>query len=151
MRPIPTLAREAERFWARFDKNGPLHPKLGTHCWLWTGCHNSAGYGQLKFRGKVTRSHRVALELGLGIDLGTLQALHHCDTRICGNPEHLYPGTPLDNMRDKVRRGRHPDSRKTHCPQGHEYNDINTYRRNKRRYCRICTRQHYENSRAKAA
>lgn len=27
---------------------------------------------------------------------------------------------------------------KTHCPQGHEYDEANTYRWNGRRFCRTC-------------
>lgn len=34
---------------------------------------------------------------------------------------------------------------KTHCPQGHPYNDANTHLYDGRRYCRAC---HYEHSRA---
>lgn len=36
--------------------------------------------------------------------------------------------TPAHNMR-----------RKTHCPQGHEYTEANTYRTNGRRVCRACS------------
>lgn len=30
----------------------------------------------------------------------------HCDNPPCCNPRHLYAGTPLDNVVDKVERGR---------------------------------------------
>lgn len=39
---------------------------------------------------------------------------HTCDNRRCINPEHLVKGTTLDNMRDKVERGR--QARGTRCP-----------------------------------
>ncbi len=28
---------DEERFWTRVNKDGPVHPVLGTACWLWTG------------------------------------------------------------------------------------------------------------------
>lgn len=39
------------------------------------------------------------------IPLG-MQALHHCDNKLCVNPEHLYAGSHADNMRDAKARGR---------------------------------------------
>jgi hypothetical protein len=32
--------------------------------------------------------------------------LHHCDNRTCVNPEHIYIGTPQQNMDDMHIRGR---------------------------------------------
>jgi hypothetical protein len=34
--------------------------------------------------------------------------MHRCDVRSCLNPKHLDLGTPLANMRDKMRKGRQP-------------------------------------------
>jgi hypothetical protein len=58
-------------------------------------------------QGKVVYLHRKALEnkLGRKIHQG-MMALHICHNRDCINPDHLYEGTHLDNMRDMVQSGR---------------------------------------------
>ena len=43
--------------------------------------------------------------------------LHHCDNPPCVNPDHLYAGTQMDNMRDASRRKRLANQRKTECPR----------------------------------
>jgi len=34
-----------------------------------------------------------------------MQALHHCDNKICVNPDHLYIGTRSQNAKDAFDRG----------------------------------------------
>lgn len=103
----------AERFWSKVDKNGPVHPRLGTACWLWTGSHGDHGYGHIQIGRRIEKAHRVALWLTTGTN-PELMVLHHCDNGHvgCVRPEHLYEGTHLDNMRDKRERGR------TNAPKG---------------------------------
>lgn len=98
-RPAPL----AERLAARVERRGP------NECWPWTGplFGKSVKYGQLKSKGRNRPAHRVALELHLGRELAPgMSALHTCDNGGCCNWAHLYEGTPADNMRDKVERGR---------------------------------------------
>ena len=77
-------------------------PEPNTGCWLWLGGMTGDGYG-VAF-GKL--AHRVAYRAYKGpIPVGAV-IRHKCDNPACVNPEHLVAGTHLDNMADKVRRGR---------------------------------------------
>ena len=56
---------------------------------------------------------------------------------------NLAYGTSSENKRDMIAHGTHPESRKTHCPRGHEYTPENTYTHPTRsggvgRQCRTC-------------
>jgi hypothetical protein len=89
-------------FWERVTRKGPLaYDGLG-RCWNWLGGLYANGYGQ--FRGQ--RAHRVAYQLSIGPIQKGIQILHRCDNPQCVNPAHLFPGTPKDNMADKVAKGR---------------------------------------------
>lgn len=55
---------------------------------------------------KMLYLHRVVYEQCVGeIPAGEV-VRHSCDNPPCINPDHLLVGTTLDNMRDKVERGR---------------------------------------------
>lgn len=105
----------ARRFWAKVDKDGPKpshRPELGP-CWIWTSTSIPGGYGQFWLNGKYERAAYVALLLTPGTDLsGGPFTCHHCDNPPCVNPGHLFSGTPLDNMRDMVAKGRDTGSKR---------------------------------------
>lgn len=119
-------------------------------CHEWTGLRDKNGYGHLskKENGikRNVRAPRVALEWKLGRKLlPGEQALHRCDNPGCVNPDHLFVGTGLDNMRDKIAKGRMTgpcatNKLKTHCFKGHPYDEVNTGRRYGKRFCRECHR-----------
>jgi len=88
----------AGRFWARVARGEP------DACWPWRG-ELSDGYGALKRLGKRVKAHATAYRLLVG-DPGGLHVLHHCDNRACCNPAHLFTGTNLANVEDKVAKGR---------------------------------------------
>jgi len=70
-------------------------------CWLWRGCINADGYGQICVNRKVIPAHRLSWELQSGpIDPPSLLVCHRCDVRNCVRPSHLFLGTHDDNMRD---------------------------------------------------
>jgi hypothetical protein len=79
-----------QALWSRVEKTDG--------CWLWGGA-KSFGYGQLTFRRKGYKAHRLAYELLVGPIPDGLQIDHLCRVRNCVNPEHLEPVTQLENQR----------------------------------------------------
>lgn len=83
-----------------------IHPDENG-CRIWPYGKDRCGYGFPHIGHSRKYAHRVALERKLGVNLPpTVYALHTCDVPSCVNPEHLYAGTPGDNMRDMKKRGR---------------------------------------------
>lgn len=99
-----------ERLLSHVDRSGPSVVRKGRDlgpCWLWQGRLTRGGYGQVKYKGRACRAHRVAYELWRKRIRRGRVLLHVCDTPACINPDHLKPGTQLQNVRDMVRKGRH--------------------------------------------
>jgi hypothetical protein len=95
-----------ERLRNYVEKPGPLPTK----CWIWQGALFDDGYGVCHWHNGNQihqRAHRVSWMFHNGEITDDLCVLHHCDTPVCINPDHLYVGTPQDNMDDKMARGRH--------------------------------------------
>lgn len=128
-------------FWSRVVKQPD-------GCWLWTGARTSAGYGNVRFKGRYWSAHRLSYSLGHGLPPDHLKMDHLCRVRLCVNPAHLEPVTDRVN----ILRGVGPSAFhavKTHCPQGHEYDLLNTYVTSKGiRQCRECHRVRYRASRS---
>lgn len=113
----------------------PYPAKAGGY-WLVALCRD----GGQKFR----HVHSIVMEAFVGPRLGGMEVRH-----LDGDPQNaclsnLRYGTSSENKLDTIRHGRHVTARKTHCPQGHPYDLVNTYvspSRPTARYCRACARE----------
>lgn len=109
-----------QRFWAKVQ--------ISDGCWEWIAWRYPQGYGSFGLAGKTIRAHRLAYVLTYGDIEGDLEVLHKCNNPPCCCPDHLYLGTPKDNMRDRSLAGSlhghrngsiiHPESR----PRGERVN-----------------------------
>jgi hypothetical protein len=103
------IAEDPQRARAYIEERVQMVPWSG--CWLWERALRS-GYGQFTIaRGGSQASctaHVAAYEAFVGPVPGGLLVRHKCDVPACCNPDHLEPGTYVDNMRDCVERERSP-------------------------------------------
>lgn len=98
--PLKLVETEGERF----ERLTMPVPESG--CLLWLGAVDKDGYGKAKVGGKDVRAHRWSWLLHKGEITGGLHVLHRCDVPTCVNPEHLFLGTNVDNVKDKIAKGR---------------------------------------------
>jgi hypothetical protein len=125
-----------------------LRPKftISDGCWQWTAALDSYGYPQIWCNHRVQYAHRVMYELFIGPIPEGLQLDHLCRNPKCVRPDHLEPVTMAENIARGWATGEHVrwQRKKTECPQGHPYDEANTYIcKTGRRHCRACARAYY--------
>lgn len=69
-------------------------------------CKDDCGYTRIRIDGKHQRLFRYIYEQKYGKIPNGMLIRHTCDNPWCCNIEHLIIGTPLDNVRDMIERGR---------------------------------------------
>lgn len=97
---VITNDNATSRFWKHVDK------ECANGCWEWRGYVENTGYGRIRSEGRLVLSHRYSFAIHNGGCCDATDLLHKCDNPLCVNPEHLYAGTPGDNMRDRTERRR---------------------------------------------
>lgn len=106
-------------------------------CWLHLTCSPIQPRGKISVKGVRLSAARWSAAVFLGLDIhSSLESCHKCKQIGCWNPDHLYVATHQQNIADA---GKNMDrySGKTHCVNGHPY-DETTYRWKNKRYCRRC-------------
>ncbi|MDL5205070.1 HNH endonuclease signature motif containing protein [Streptomyces sp. ALI-76-A] len=132
-RSLPRLTgTPLERIMQRTDRTG--------ECWLWRGRLNKDGYAEHKLHGRTHMAHRTTYESLVGPIPDGMQLDHRCRVRHCVNPAHLEPVTSRENTLRGVGLAKQ-NADKTHCPQGHPYDEANTYRYKNYRRCKTCLRE----------
>ncbi len=119
-----------ERFWTKVNKTDT--------CWEWTGARGSYGHGRFSLNGRVISAHRYLYEKIHGPTPDGMHVDHLCRNPPCVRPDHLEAVTPKENVLRGISFAAQY-AKKTHCPQGHPYDETNTYSDGgKHRRCRIC-------------
>ncbi len=108
----------------RIERN-VVHTARG--CWEWARSRSDRGYGLLGVAGRSIRAHRLSYETYVSPIPDGLEIDHLCGNRPCVNPAHLQPVTHRTNCLRSVDNLTGANVRKSHCPQGHPYDDVNTY------------------------
>ena len=113
------------------------------NCWEWLGSKQPSGYGQITDwttgKQRTLYAHHVVYEEFHGPRTPGHHIHHTCGNPGCVSPFHLEELTVEDHQKVS------PDSHanKTHCPQGHPYDEENTYVKPSTgaRECRTCARE----------
>ncbi len=99
-------------------------------CWNWSAQISELGYSCFSIKAEPISGHRFIYEYYYGEIPKGLEVHHICENKQCVNPNHLKALTV------KVHNKEHA---KTECPQGHDYNDENTYiTKEGWRHCKEC-------------
>ena len=80
--------------------------RIPNGCWIWLKGKDKNGYGLMSVNNKSYRSSRITYETFIGYIPPGMLICHSCDNPSCINPEHLFLGSPKDNMTDMYQKNR---------------------------------------------
>lgn len=81
--------------------------RIDGDCWIWTGTKNNMGYGRIGIGHVGTHYvHRISYQVFVGSIPPGMNLCHSCDTPLCFNPNHLFPGNQKDNLDNMTSKGR---------------------------------------------
>jgi hypothetical protein len=86
------------RFWSKVQK--------ADGCWIWTARRNAHGYGVVRYKGASCLAHRAIWEHTHGPIPHDRCVLHRCDNPACVRLDHLWLGTQIENIEDRVQKKR---------------------------------------------
>ena len=90
-----------------FKKRFFKYIKKTESCWIWIGDIEVSGYGRFWYKGKTQKAHRLAYtKLKKKKIKKGLLICHKCDNPKCVNPDHLFQGTILENLKDRDAKNR---------------------------------------------
>jgi len=139
--PEDLMKSSMVRLEASTDKSGTTlstRPDLGP-CWLRTKGVQETGYALFWFDGDDRLAHRFSYEAYIGPIEPGLVIDHLCHVRRCVNPNHLEAVTQKENLlRSDTFQAR--NAVKTHCVNGHEFDQKNTYIRKRPGGGRMCAK-----------
>lgn len=90
----------SERFHAKYEVKN-------SGCWEWTESFDGNGRGGMTIEGTRKLAHILSYSLHKGEVPKGLCVCHKCDNPLCVNPNHLFLGTQIDNLKDMREKGRH--------------------------------------------
>ena len=125
-RSIPVAEKTDADYWEVLKSKCILMP---SGCLEWQGFRRPPPrhYGDMSYRCKNWRTHRITWVIHFGPIPKGMVVMHTCDNPPCCNPEHLKLGTHLENMADCRAKDRYYYANLTHCKRGHPFDAENTY------------------------
>ena len=75
-------------------------------CFEWLGPVAGHGYGVLSVFKRNYYLHRLSYRIFKGKIPNNMFVCHRCDNPRCFNPDHLFLGTPRENVEDMIKKGR---------------------------------------------
>lgn len=82
-----------------------------TGCWEWNRSVSNEGRAVIRILGKIHHTSRVSYVVFKREPVVDLLVCHSCDNVLCVSPDHLWLGTPADNMKDMSDKGRYRDQK----------------------------------------